>query len=1028
MKDIVAGLLFISVSAFAQKSDSIQASDHASRALTFSRNADYKNSIAYYQRAVDLFKSAGIQSKYFKHSADLCQAYIDNADYDQALQLAKDGAAAALSEGLLEHEDVFTRKLGIIHNKLSNFTDALSYFEKSTEFRKSTYGEADPRYALSLASEATVYLKLENAQKAKDLLTTGLDILNRAGESARKEKVTLLQNMGAVSHAMSNFSEMVTYNQEALDLSLEVFETDPMRIARAYRGLGVSYYHFDEPRKSIQYHQQSLEIQRTLVGDNHPELIDNYISLSFNYYKTFEPLLSLETGEKAYEIAKFHFGEVHEKTLSGLSCIVSAYNLMRKPKEALEFVHKLVEGKTRLYGEDNNQVASTYLQLAIAYKWNGEIRKGLPYYLKAMEIRERLWDFHSNLADGYSSLSLAYYSAEEYDLALESANLALHKNNPTAEKIEGVEWPTLEGYMAFSTHWKAAEIKMFVLYKMAAIKPDSSAYYYEAIRNGAKFWEALLEDRQQKLILTGDKFWYVSNSHLAFEVGLEAAHHLYEKTGNQEYQEELYYFNERSKANMLLAQSVSKKAESFAGIPDALLEEEESILRSIESAKNEYVALLSERGSEEMQILSAKNQLLGEEEKYLALRRRFKEDYPKYHELKHANSLAKLEDVQSYLSNQPASTAILEYFVAGAYVYVSAITKDSVKTLQTKFDKSYPMSKKVADFRSSILSIEDSAFYRHANHLHALLIQPVQELLGDHKVKSLIIVTDGELGYVPYEILTEDEDSSYLMEDFEIRYANSVTLLLDDFQPNTGNELISFAPDFKGDNLLASADVVRSGMADLPGAFDEVNALSSILDNTSFLKGEATETNFRDNSTKYGLIHLATHAIVDENSPESARLIFSTANDTINDGYLYPHEIYNLQLNAQLVTLSACNTGFGKIRKGEGVMSLSRAFAYAGVPSTVVSLWPASDKSTPELMKYFYQNLKDGQEKDIALNNARKEYLQNATGKSKHPFYWGGFVLIGENQPLQPGINPLIWLLPSAIVIVAIFIGYRRKR
>lgn len=110
------------------------------------------------------------------------------------------------------------------------------------------------------------------------------------------------------------------------------------------------------------------------------------------------------------------------------------------------------------------------------------------------------------------------------------------------------------------------------------------------------------------------------------------------------------------------------------------------------------------------------------------------------------------------------------------------------------------------------------------------------------------------------------------------------------------------------------------------------------------------------------------------------------------------------------------------------VMSLSRAFAYAGVPSTVVSLWPASDKSTPELMKFFYQNLKDGQTKDVALNNARKQYLATATGKARHPFYWGGFVMIGENSPISQDRNTLFWIVPILILLVFIRTIYNRKR
>ena len=205
--------------------------------------------------------------------------------------------------------------------------------------------------------------------------------------------------------------------------------------------------------------------------------------------------------------------------------------------------------------------------------------------------------------------------------------------------------------------------------------------------------------------------------------------------------------------------------------------------------------------------------------------------------------------------------------------------------------------------------------------------------------------------------------------------------------------------------------------------------ISELFNGKQYLKEMATESNFREAAGQFGMIHLATHALVDDKDPKQSRLVFNLVGDSLNDGYLHVHEIVSLDLNAQIVTLSACNTGFGKIKRGEGVMSLSRAFAYAGVPATVVSLWPASDKSTPELMKYFYQNLKDGQSKDVALNNARKQYLATAKGKARHPFYWGGFVLIGDERPIV-GENK--WLLPvttfaGLLVLIGVVFLRRRK-
>ena len=292
------------------------------------------------------------------------------------------------------------------------------------------------------------------------------------------------------------------------------------------------------------------------------------------------------------------------------------------------------------------------------------------------------------------------------------------------------------------------------------------------------------------------------------------------------------------------------------------------------------------------------------------------------------------------------------------------------------------------------------------------------------EVSKLTIIPDGPLHYLPFELLGEKDE--YLFESMDISYLN----YLDEADPiiNNNQKLISYAPDFGDDQLLAYSDVVRGDLASIPGAFNEVNGVNEIYGGTIQLKSDATESSFKNVASDYGIIHMATHALVDDANPELSKLVFNLSTDSLNDGYLHAYEIMNMDLNAQLVTLSACNTGYGKIQNGEGVVSLSWAFAYAGVPASVVSLWPASDKSTPELMKYFYQNLKDGQSKDVALNNARKQYLATAKGKARHPFYWGGFVLIGDERPIVSGGNMIIWALPIFLLVVIVGAMWIRKR
>jgi CHAT domain-containing protein len=146
--------------------------------------------------------------------------------------------------------------------------------------------------------------------------------------------------------------------------------------------------------------------------------------------------------------------------------------------------------------------------------------------------------------------------------------------------------------------------------------------------------------------------------------------------------------------------------------------------------------------------------------------------------------------------------------------------------------------------------------------------------------------------------------------------------------------------------------------------------------------------------------------VINDQHPALSKLLFSlSSKDTLNDGYLHAYELHNLQLNTELVTLSACNTGFGKIQTGEGVMSLGRAFAYAGSPNVLMSLWSVPDGSTSKIMTEFYKHLANGMPKDVALRKAKLAYLNNADNLTSNPFYWSSFVLIGNAQPLQLQIN-----------------------
>ncbi|MEL7006350.1 MAG: CHAT domain-containing protein, partial [Bacteroidota bacterium] len=142
--------------------------------------------------------------------------------------------------------------------------------------------------------------------------------------------------------------------------------------------------------------------------------------------------------------------------------------------------------------------------------------------------------------------------------------------------------------------------------------------------------------------------------------------------------------------------------------------------------------------------------------------------------------------------------------------------------------------------------------------------------------------------------------------------------------------------------------------------------------------------------------------------------------DSLEDGMLHTFELFNMNLSAELAVLSACNTGIGKLQKGEGVMSLGRAFSYAGCPSIVMSHWSVDDRSTSELMSLFYKNLSEGKSKDLSLKQAKKEFLNNTDELRTHPLYWAGFVVLGDTKPLTNGSGHqlIYWLIGVVLVIL----------
>jgi CHAT domain-containing protein len=265
---------------------------------------------------------------------------------------------------------------------------------------------------------------------------------------------------------------------------------------------------------------------------------------------------------------------------------------------------------------------------------------------------------------------------------------------------------------------------------------------------------------------------------------------------------------------------------------------------------------------------------------------------------------------------------------------------------------------------------------------------------------------------------------NYLINQHDISYHYSTSFLVEspDIQldENFKNGMIGFAPVFKDslNSQMLLAQNVRSlegldsvyniyrflngegQIRELPYSEEELKYIVELFEDSDkpvagYFNENATKENFKSEAGKYKYVHLATHSFVNPEKPQFSGIILSQPEDTLNSrGILYSNEIYNLDLDADLVVLSSCESGIGKLVRGEGMMALTRGFLYAGASNIITSLWKVFDRSTSELMKNFYQNVLEDNSYTAALRSAKIGMINNRA--SSFPINWSGFVLIGR--------------------------------
>ncbi len=383
-----------------------------------------------------------------------------------------------------------------------------------------------------------------------------------------------------------------------------------------------------------------------------------------------------------------------------------------------------------------------------------------------------------------------------------------------------------------------------------------------------------------------------------------------------------------------------------------------------------------------------------------------------------------LSTIQQSLDNK---TVILSYFLTEKNIYALRISNQDVKLYQEE---------KPLHFSHDVLQLinfrpdqsESMKTWIDANNRVSEIL--IGELLKEVPDR-IIIIPDGILAYLPFEMLftemvsrnTSFRSMPYVIKAKTISYSFSASMWNEMVNKQASGEgLLAMAPEFALDEKVDES--IRLATLPLAYAKKEVESINAIWPRIK--KFQPTDKDqFIHAAADAGIVHFAGHALLNDDVPENSFLVFSSTGD-INDK-LFVREIYNMKTPGHLVVLSACNTGQGELKRGEGVMSLARAFTYAGAKSLVYSLWDVNDAATGKIMEVFYRELKKGKHKDEALREAKLNYLNRAVGQTSQPYFWAGFVAMGDMSPLDNGWSVWHWLGLTLFIFALIFFWKKRS-
>ncbi len=994
---------------------------------SYASQGKYGKAIEYHEKSLEIrLKKLGNEHPDVAQSySNIGVSYEYQGAYDTAIEYKKKALEIRLKTLGNEHPDVARsyHNLGSSFYAQAKYEKAIEYYEKSLRINLKTLGNEHPDVAYSYNNIGVSYDSQGEYGKAIEYKEKALVILLKTLGNEHPSIATAFNNIGVSYDSQGKYVKALEYKKKGLGISLNALGNLHPEVADSYSNIGVSYNHQGEFRKAIEYKQRALEIRLKTLGNEHLDIGYSYINLGSSYYSQGEYSKAIGYFEKALDILLKTLDKEHPDVAETYTNIGVSYNSKGECSKAIEYGEKALAIFLKFLGAEHPDVATTYHNIGNAYDFRGEYIKAIEYYEKGIEIfLKTLGNEHPVLAKAYNNLGSSYHLQGENNKAIQFYSSAL--------KALRYQYLNLQRVSSFTELFTSLQESSKVFEKQYSLNSELS-YIHQSLSSAQ---EALAAIDYQSSTFTAEstKIHWQSTYHPIYEQAIDISLLAADINHNDTLRRQTFTYAEKSKATQLQAQLKNADALAFSGIPDSLTQQEYQLRVDLSWREKQRQGLLDQGKTEtDSTVLRISSILFDLRQQYDTLKTRFEKNYPEYYRLKYDLRTVPLDYVQDSLL-QPGQS-LLEYFVGDSSIYLFLVQPKNYEVIEIKKDTAFNQwvedltRKGIYGYYGKKSTSKDKSinnFGTAAYQLYETLIAPIKAKLP--KDEKLIIIPDGILGYVPFEALLTEKPPrpdaisayKYLIQDHQISYCYSATLLKEmrnkKHRQKPTQKLLAMAPFFLGnaDTLLSRVDSselfagvalrTRDTLNALPSSGPEVASINKILKGQAFYGKEATLQKFQKFASRYRILHLSTHGKADDRLGDYAYLAFGMPNAQGTFDKLYARDLYNLSLNADLVVLSACETGIGKLQRGEGIVSLARAFAYAGAKSIVTTLWKVNDEQSKNLMSSFYKYLSKGKDKDEALRLAKLEFLQKNEKKTEllHPFFWASFIGVGDMRSL----------------------------